>query len=34
MEGEIGQDIFFIVSGKVAVIDKKSKTHIQDLIQD
>lgn len=28
IEGEFGQDIFFIVSGKVAVIDKKSKTHI------
>jgi CRP-like cAMP-binding protein len=34
MEGEIGQDIFFIVSGKVAVLDKKTKTHIADLVQD
>ncbi len=32
IEGEMGQELFFIVSGKVSVIDKKTKTHIADLI--
>jgi len=34
IEGDLGQEIFFIASGKVSVIDKKTKTHITDLIQD
>jgi CRP-like cAMP-binding protein len=34
IEGEQGSEIFFIVAGKVAVIDKKSKTHLKDLVQD
>ena len=34
IEGDLGQEIFFIVSGKVSIIDKKTKTHIIDLIQD
>jgi CRP-like cAMP-binding protein len=32
IEGEEGKEIFFIVSGKVSIIDKHSKTHIIDLI--
>jgi CRP-like cAMP-binding protein len=34
IEGDLGQEIFFIVSGKVSVLDKKTKTHIVDLISD
>jgi CRP-like cAMP-binding protein len=33
-EGEEGSEIFFIVAGKVSVIDKRTKTHITDLILD
>ncbi len=34
IEGEIGEEIFFIMTGRVSIIDKKSKTHIIDLISD
>lgn len=31
IEGEPGGEIYFIVSGRVSVIDKRTKTHITDL---
>ena len=33
-EGEFGSEIFYISTGRVSVIDKKTKTHITDLVQD
>jgi CRP-like cAMP-binding protein len=34
IEKDIGSDIFFISSGKVAIVHKRSKTFIKDLIKD
>lgn len=34
IEGESGYELFFIVTGKVSLIHKKSMTHIKDLEKD
>lgn len=34
IEGDNGDEIFFIVSGRVAIIHKLTKTHIRDLHKD
>lgn len=34
LEGDSGQEIFFITSGNVAVIEKRTRTHIRDLMQE
>lgn len=33
-EGELGSDMFYILNGRVAAIQKTSKTYIKDLIHD
>lgn len=33
-EGEFGDEMFFIMTGKVAVIHKRTVTHIKDLVKD
>lgn len=33
-ENEFGNELFFIVTGKVSIVHKKTKTHITDLIKD